>query len=153
MASQTSPQVHHGASQEGTAIRALETQSNQAVRKDNRPKNQSQGSPQSRKSTAATKVVSKVGNTLFNIFDQMKKTNLIVTLWEALSITAQRDLLQEALKNFSLLNDTSAKGVPATTSLCQPEEEEKTSKNKKPPFYVSSIIGDFLVHNCMTDGC
>lgn len=38
------------------------------------------------------------------------------------------------------------------TSFVQPTWEEETSKKSKPsPFYISFIIGDKLVHNCMID--
>ena len=40
----------------------------------------------------------------------------------------------------------------SATSLVQPSKEVEISKKvRPPPFYVSLIIGDKLVHNCMID--
>ena len=42
--------------------------------------------------------------------------------------------------------------MESATSLVQPSKEVETSKKvRPPPFYVSLIIGDKLVHNCMID--
>ena len=42
--------------------------------------------------------------------------------------------------------------MESATSLIQPSKEVETSKKvRPPPFYVSLIIGDKLVHNCMID--
>ena len=42
--------------------------------------------------------------------------------------------------------------MDSATSLVQPSKEVETSKKvRPPPFYVSLIIGDKLIHNCMID--
>ena len=42
--------------------------------------------------------------------------------------------------------------MEGATSLIHPSKEVETSKKvRPPPFYVSLIIGDKLVHNCMID--
>ena len=42
--------------------------------------------------------------------------------------------------------------MESATNLVQPSREVETSKNvRPPPFYVSLIIGDKLIHNCMID--
>ena len=42
--------------------------------------------------------------------------------------------------------------MESATSLLKPSREIEIGKKVRPsPFYVSLIIGDKLVHNCMTD--
>lgn len=64
----------------------------------------------------------------FNIVDQMKKAKRNVTMWDALSIPSQRDLLKEELKDVNQSNDEIAvNGKAVSTSLVQPKEEEDSS--------------------------
>ncbi|KAH9296663.1 hypothetical protein KI387_044243 [Taxus chinensis] len=91
----------------------------------------------------------------FNIIDQMKKTHANISMWESLSILRQRDLLQVAMKNWSTSNQASPYGhEKVLTNVAQLEGNHGGQQGKvlkPPPFYVSLIIGDKLVHNCMID--
>ncbi|KAH9296645.1 hypothetical protein KI387_040233, partial [Taxus chinensis] len=64
----------------------------------------------------------KVGGLPFNIVDQMKKTNINVTMWDALTIPSQRDLLHEALANFCV--DPVMQKPRASVKICQEEEKQ-----------------------------
>lgn len=89
----------------------------------------------------------------FNIFEQMKRASLNVSMWDAISIPSQRDLLQEVIKEMDVTEDT-IQGCSSSisTSLVKPLEAENPKKISKPPsFYLSLIIGDKIVHNCMID--
>lgn len=50
----------------------------------------------------------------FNIVEQMKKGSLNVSMWNDLSISSQRDLIQEALKEINVAEVTS-KGCTSST--------------------------------------
>lgn len=75
----------------------------------------------------------------FNIVEQMKRDNLNVSMWEALAIPSQRDLLQEALKGMYVAEGTNQGCNSSTsTSLVQPLDVESSKKISKPlPFYLS----------------
>lgn len=64
-----------------------------------------------------------------------------------------RDLLQEAIKGMDVAKGTSQGcSSPVSTILVQPLEVENPKKiSKPPPFYLSLIIGDKLVHIFMID--
>ena len=72
-------------------------------------------------------------------------------MWDVVAaIASQKKLPQQELESIEvkdwLLREENA------TSLMQPMKEGETSKKiMPPPFYVSLIIGDKLVHNCMID--
>ena len=71
-------------------------------------------------------------------------------MWNVFTIPSQRELLLQELQTVVGL------GMSVTTnevvSLVQPTNGEVTSKKSKPsPFYLSLIIGDKILHNCMID--
>ena len=85
-----------------------------------------------------------------NIVEKMKKTNVSIPMWNVLSIPSQWELLQQELQTVEV------QSVPlpmsGAVSLMQPTKDEGRSKKSKPsPFYLSLIIGDKIVHNCMID--
>lgn len=90
-------------------------------------------------------------NAPLNIVDQMKRKNLSVSMWDILSIPTQRDLLQKELKTIVVQSQLAT--THDAVSYVQPTKSEKegetSKKQKPPPFYVSFIIGDMLVHNYM----
>ncbi|KAH9287466.1 hypothetical protein KI387_031583, partial [Taxus chinensis] len=57
----------------------------------------------------------------FSIIDQMKKTNVNISMWEYLSIPGQRDLLQAAMKNWSTSNQQVHMQEKVLTNVSQPE--------------------------------
>ncbi|KAH9290806.1 hypothetical protein KI387_034923, partial [Taxus chinensis] len=57
----------------------------------------------------------------FNIIDQMKKTNVNISMWESLSIPGQRDLLQAAMKDWSTSNQQVQMQEKVLTNAAQPE--------------------------------
>ena len=61
----------------------------------------------------------------------------------------QKRLLQQELE--SIEPKVQPNNMESATSLVKPSKEVETSKKVRPPFYVSLIIGDKLVHNCMID--
>ena len=62
----------------------------------------------------------------------------------------QLELLQQELKSIVVSNQSAT--LNDTTSLVYPTKRgDRNKKNKPPPFYVSLIIGDKLVHNYMID--
>ncbi|KAH9310893.1 hypothetical protein KI387_025928, partial [Taxus chinensis] len=84
----------------------------------------------------------------------MKKTNVNISMWESLSIPGQRDLLQAAMKDWPTSNQQVQRQDKVLTNAAQPESNHGAQQGKMlkpPPFYVSLIIGDKLVHNCMID--
>ena len=90
----------------------------------------------------------------FSIIDQMKKTHVNISMWESLSIPGQRDILQAAMKNWSTSNQQAHTQEKVLTNVYQPEGNHRGQQGKvlkPPPFYISLIIGDKLVHNCMID--
>ncbi|KAH9299889.1 hypothetical protein KI387_044112 [Taxus chinensis] len=84
----------------------------------------------------------------------MKKTNANISMWESLSIPGQRDLLQATMKDWSNSNQQVQMKEKVLTNVSQTEGNHRGQQGKmlKPtPFYVSLIIGNQLVHNCMMD--
>ncbi|KAH9293824.1 hypothetical protein KI387_040972, partial [Taxus chinensis] len=84
----------------------------------------------------------------------MKKTNVNISMWESLSIPGQRDLLQAAMKDWPTSNQQVQMQEKVLTNAAQPEGNHGGQQGKMlkpPPFYVSLIIGNQLVHNCMID--
>ncbi|KAH9327817.1 hypothetical protein KI387_043751 [Taxus chinensis] len=69
----------------------------------------------------------------FSIIDQMKKTNVNISMWESLSIPGQRDLLQAAMKDWLASNQQMKEKV--LTNAAQSEGNH----------------GGKQVHNCMID--
>ncbi|KAH9308923.1 hypothetical protein KI387_036834, partial [Taxus chinensis] len=63
---------------------------------------------------------------LFSIVDQMNKTNINVTMWDAMIIPSQSDLLHEALAQLPQADPVVQK-FHASINICQ-EEEKKLSK-------------------------
>jgi hypothetical protein len=100
---------------------------------------------------AAPKVSTKVSNAPFNVVEKMKKTNVNISMWDAIAtIPIQRRLLQQELERIEPKDQPS--NMESATRLVQPVGGEETSKKViPPPFYVSLIIGGKLVHNCMLD--
>ncbi|KAH9293192.1 hypothetical protein KI387_041604, partial [Taxus chinensis] len=57
----------------------------------------------------------------FNIIDQMKKTNVNISMWESLSIPGQRDFLQVAMKDWPISNQRVQMQDKVLTNAAQPE--------------------------------
>ena len=72
-------------------------------------------------------------------------------MWDVVAtIPMQKRLLQQELE--SIEPKDQPPNIESATSLIQPSKGVETSKKvRPPPFYVSLIIGDKLVHNCMID--
>ena len=79
-------------------------------------------------------------------------------MWETLAIPGQMDILKKALSNEA--NPKETVGEPTKVVLTNADEKKEDSSKianesskivKPPPFYLSLIIGDKLVHNCMID--
>ena len=72
-------------------------------------------------------------------------------MWDVIvAIPTQKRLLQQKLEIIEPKDQPSRE--ESATSLIQPSREMETSKKvRPPPFYVSLIIGDKLVHNYMID--
>lgn len=97
-----------------------------------------------------TKVPTKSTYTPLNIVDKLKRTNVSASTWDVLAIPSQLELLQQELKTVKVQNGPTT--MDGETSFVKPIREEETSKKINPlPFYLSLIIGDKLVHNCMID--
>ena len=81
----------------------------------------------------------------------MKKKNVNIFVWDVVAIIPlQKRFLQQEVESIELRNHPSRE--ESVTSLVQPPREvEKIKKVRPPPFYVSLIIRDKLVHNCMID--
>ena len=81
----------------------------------------------------------------------MKKTNVNISMCDVVAtIPMQKRLLQQDLESIEPKDQPPS--MESATSLVQPSKEVETSKKVRPPrFYVSLIIGDKLVHNCMID--
>ncbi|KAH9289994.1 hypothetical protein KI387_034111, partial [Taxus chinensis] len=77
--------------------KSLETPASHAAGKDGSPGITVPNKHFPKEDPNAQKSVIKVGAIPFTIVEQMKKTNLSVTMWDALSIPSQRNLLREAL--------------------------------------------------------
>lgn len=89
----------------------------------------------------------------FNVVEQMKKASLKISTWDAIFIPYQRDLVHMALKDINGVGETT-RDCNSSTLMClvKPLEVEKSTRiSKPPPFHLSLIIGDNLVHNCMID--
>ena len=72
-------------------------------------------------------------------------------MWNVVTtIPSQRKLLQQELESIELKDRLLS--MQNALSLVQPSSDVEISKKARPPpFYVSLIIGDKLVHNCMID--
>ena len=83
--------------------------------------------------------------------EKIKKTNVNISMWDVVAtIPMQKRLLQQELE--SIEPKDQPPNIESATSLIQPSKEVETSKKvRPPPFYISLIIGDTLVHNCMID--
>ena len=81
----------------------------------------------------------------------MKKNFFNISMWDVVAtIPMQKKLLQQELESIEPKDQTLS--MESAASLVQPSKEVETSKNvRASPFYVSLIIGDKLVHNCMID--
>ena len=101
--------------------------------------------------SVAPKASTKVPTRPFSVVEQMKKTNVNISMWDVVAtIPMQKRLLQQELE--SIEPKDQPPNMESATSLVQPSKEVETSKKvRPPPFYVSLIIGDRLVHNCMID--
>ena len=97
----------------------------------------------------APKASTRAHNTSFNVVDQMKKTNVNISMWDVVAtIPIQKKLLQQELESIEPKDQLSRE--ESATSLIQPSREVETSKKVRPlPFYVSLVIEDRLIHNCM----
>ncbi len=100
---------------------------------------------------AATKAQTKVGMTSFNILDHMKKENVCISMWDFLGVPGQKDLLQSTLSGLSLSGKPKSEEVRFVMTNTGTKNEQQPLIVKPPPFYVSLIIGEHLVHNCMID--
>ena len=97
----------------------------------------------------------------FNIVDNMKKMNITMSMWDTLAIPGQTDLLRRALSDEVIPKMTGNKPYEAVLTNADHNDEKrdgakevnsKSSKSiKPPPFYLSLIIGNKLVHNCLVD--
>lgn len=75
-----------------------------------------------------------------------------MSMWDSLSILGHKDLLQSTLSNSSLSQEPNmGKDKVVLTNTTVNDKEQQDSKVKPPPFYVSLIIGDQLVHNYMIE--
>ena len=100
---------------------------------------------------AVPKASAKAPNASFNVVEQMKKKNVHISMWDVITtIPMQKRLLWQELESIEPKDHPPS--MESATNLVQPSREVETSKNLRPPtFYVSLIIGDKLVHNCMID--
>ena len=81
----------------------------------------------------------------------MNKENVNISMWDDVAtIPMQKRLLQKELESIELKDQPPS--MESATILVQPSREAEISKKvRPPPFYVSLIIGDKLVHICMID--
>ena len=80
----------------------------------------------------------------------MKKTAVSVPMWDVLAMPSQLELLQKELQTVEVQRTT--KEINPAVSLMQPSPSEASVKKaRSSPFYLSVIIGDKIVHNCMID--
>ncbi len=92
----------------------------------------------------------------FNIVDSMKKLNMNMSVWDRLAIPGQRDMLQVALEGLKG-ESGSAIAVRGSVLTNHLQDSNNISGNevvkdpKPPPFYLTVIVGNKLVHNCMVD--
>ena len=107
----------------------------------------------------ASKVQTRVRTTVpFNIIENMNRMSITMSMWDFLSIPGQTDLLREALTTYapSQIVDEPLKAIFTNQGADIQDDDKKRSQTqgkdvKPPPFYVSLIIGNNLVHNCMVD--
>lgn len=98
------------------------------------------------------KVKQKFSGPTFNIVESMKKTIVSMTMIDALHIPRQKDLLQEALTNLSLTNEPQKDQTKVVLANDTQYKSNQPAQTTKPPlFYVTLIVGQDLVHNCMID--
>lgn len=125
----------------------------QQQRQDDRRKDVSdpQVVPSQPLSNTAPRVPTKVSSAPFSVVEQMKKTNVNISMWDVVpTIPMQKKLLQQELERIQPKDQAST--MENTTSLVQPTGDVEINKKvRPPPFYVSLIIGGKLVHNCIID--
>ena len=79
----------------------------------------------------------------------MKKMNVSISMWDSLAIPGQVDMLQSELPKRGSVGENIPSVVFANNEKSNSKPAVPTVK--PPPFYVSLIIGNNLVHNCMID--
>lgn len=94
----------------------------------------------------------KVNSKLFNIVEHLRKATVSMPVLDALHLPGKKGLLQDALAKLSI-SDNANQGVEKFTfsNDLEVKNEQKGKEVKPPPFYLSLIIGDKFVHNCMVD--
>lgn len=142
-------QVNQGAVGSSTTTSVQMLQRNQAVANKEQPRIQSQPT-QAKGDTVVPKRQQKATIVPFNVLENMKKVNVSMSVWDSLSIPGEKDLMQAALFDLSISNEPSKEQSKVVlTNKPQPSNEQQAKEVKPPPFYVSLIIGNDLVHNCM----
>ena len=86
---------------------------------------------------STSRASTKASNASFSVVDQMRKTNVNISMWDAMAtIPSQKRLLQQELESIELIDQMP--NMENAVSLVQPSKEVETSKKVRPlPFYVS----------------
>ncbi|KAH9316044.1 hypothetical protein KI387_024671, partial [Taxus chinensis] len=101
----------------------------------------------------------------FNIINVMQNHNVNISMWYALSIPGQQDLLSHELAKQQISSKISEKEVQKTNMVLGTLDQDRPKGviwmvqnvlnahdiKKPPPFYLSLILRENLVHNCMVD--
>lgn len=80
----------------------------------------------------------------YNIIEDLKRTPSRVSLYDALKIPGQLDLLRASLK---VMNE----GLDSVLNLIEDARYLGMGKNRPPTFYISLELDGFIVHNCLID--
>lgn len=80
----------------------------------------------------------------YNIIEELKRTPLRVSLYDALKIPDQLDLLRASLK---VMNE----GLDSVLSMSKAAKHPSMGRNRPPPFYISLEYEGFVVHNYLID--
>jgi len=80
----------------------------------------------------------------YSIIEDLKRTPSRMSLYDALRILGQLDLLRASLK---VMNE----GLDSILNLTEAAKYPGMGKNRPPPFYISLELEGFVVHNCLID--
>lgn len=98
------------------------------------------------------KVQQKVSGVPFNIVESMTKNTVSMTMIDALKILGQKELLREKLDYLSFTKDPQKDQPRVALANDIPLKNNQSIQTPKPPlFFVTLIIGNHLVHNCLID--
>lgn len=80
----------------------------------------------------------------YNIINELKRTPSKVSLYDALKILGQLDLLRASLQ-------AKNEGLESVLNLKEAAKHPGMGKNRPPPFYISLEFEGFVIHNCLID--